>query len=121
MAHMILYCAESPNLKLGPGTIDPVDTTWLPGGTPASPPNQVLVFFKGFAEFDTERFPDWEKWVKHPGTPYISIEGSSTDLAEVGEGFPCEICAGTRTPRWFATKQKLSGHMLQHRRKGELV
>jgi hypothetical protein len=114
VAHITLYCSESPNLKLGPGTIDPLDTTSQRGGTEASPGDQVIVFFEGFAEFETERFPKWESWVKHSGTPYIEINPEG-GLVPLGTGFPCDVCAGTKSPKSFGSARQLAGHMMSHR------
>lgn len=115
MGHVVLYCAETPNLKLGPGTLSPLDTTSQQGGTPASPGSeQVIIFVDGFADVDTAKMPDWEKWVKHPGTPFIEINPEA-GLVPLDEGFACEKCANTRTPKAFETKRQLAGHMMSHR------
>ncbi len=51
-----LICDETPGLKLGPGD-----------------PGQLIVFDRGYAEFDEEEYPKWRKWVEAPGTPHIEV------------------------------------------------
>jgi hypothetical protein len=97
----ILYCAETPNLKLGPGV------------KPGDP--DIIEFKDGYAEVDENdpMFAEKLSWIVYPGTPLIRVleedEAPLTDPNAVR----CPECG-----KPFATERKLSGHLMSHRRKG---
>jgi len=100
-----LYCQETPELKLGPGTT---------GAWEGRQPGDVIVFARGFAEFDAKDYPDWRAWVAHPGTPTIREIDDST-----GEGLSGDdphICPIDGRP--FKSEFALTGHMRTHAPKG---
>lgn len=115
MTEINLYCAETPGLKLGPGTLNPLDTTSQTGGTPASS-SEVIMFADGFASFDDKRFPKWREWMNHPGTPHIDVIDAAEGLVPLRDSdFACAICAQTENPKAFGTSRQLAGHMMSHR------
>ena len=95
MAEVQLYCPEPLGLKLGPSTV----------------PSEQIVFRDGFVTFDAKTFPDWEAWVKHPGTPYIEVLPADSQQVAAGtaNAFVCPICQ-----REFKTKLALGGHLRSH-------
>jgi hypothetical protein len=98
MTDIILFCPEPPSLKLGPSEI----------------PSECIAFKDGFARFDSEAFPDWEKWVKHPGTPYIEILPPDTAQVPAGPStFECPVCG-----KAFAKEFARTGHLRSHAPKG---
>lgn len=109
MSQITLFCEETPGLKLGPGT-----TSSFADGRP---PGDVIVFFRGFATFEADDYPDWERWVRAPGTPYIRVvDVEAGEATSADAGVACPICS-----KPFATEKSLNGHLLSHRRKGEMV
>lgn len=92
MSKITLFCRETPGLKLGPD-------------------NQI-VFVDGYADVDTEQYPEWTDWAYHSGTPHIRVvdEGESTSATE--ESVLCPVCN-----RPFKTERALNGHLLSHRPK----
>ncbi|MBI4899003.1 MAG: hypothetical protein HY829_00840 [Actinobacteria bacterium] len=93
-----LYCQETPELKLGPGS--PTDPS-------------TIVFRLGFAEI-AELTPDIARWITHPGTPHIEIlEGSEGRVAETTpDAWVCPACA-----KAFGTEKQGRMHLLSHRPK----
>ena len=107
MAKMILYCPETPDLKLGPG---------IKMGDP-----DIVVFVGGYAEID-EADPLFEakmSWVRHSGTPPIRVLGKDEAPSTAPGAVTCPVCG-----KYFADDDKstgearLNGHLIQHRRKG---
>jgi hypothetical protein len=96
---MILYCAETPNLKLGPGT---------KAGDP-----DVIVFEDGYAEVspDDPLFKAKMSWLVHPGTPYIRILDDNEIPNTTADAVFCPECG-----KPFATDKQLNGHLMSHRR-----
>lgn len=111
MGTISLYCEETPELKLGPGT-----TGAWPGldGRPDRTPGNVIVFARGFAEFDEQDYPDWKAWVAAPGTPYIRVIDESTGEGLAGDA--PHICLIDGRP--FKSELALNGHMRSHTAKG---
>lgn len=112
MSQITLYCKESPSLKLGPGTtqVQPLPVAEDERTRPAPEVGDCIVFFEGFATFDPALLPDWEKWVNHPGTPYIEVLGDNSEgQVPDGAGVACDVCHKS-----FATQPQLRGHMLGH-------
>jgi hypothetical protein len=91
MATVHLFCQDSPGLKLGP--------------------NDEIVFFAGFAEFEASDFPQWVEWAVHSGTPFIRIidEGEAT---AAGSEHVCPVCG-----KPFASARAVNGHLLSHKPK----
>ena len=98
---MILFCAEAPELKLGPG---------VSVGDP-----DVIVFRAHFAEIDNDDPLLREKlgWVHHPGTPPIRILDEDEAPAVTG-AVTCPQCAAEGITKAFATDKQLGGHLLSH-------
>jgi|GEM_PF-5194049 len=94
-----LYCAEATGLKLGPGTI----------GQESSADGQVIVFVGGYASFDPDAFPEWERWVKAPGTPYIRVLDAEESTPD-DDSHDCAVCGKS-----FKSARSLNGHLLSHR------
>ena len=95
----VLYCQETPELKLGPGT--------------KVGDEDVLVFIDGYAEIDLDD-PFYEvkmSWVKHPGTPYIRVLGEDEAQANLPGAVFCPEC-----DKAFATDKQLNGHLISHKR-----
>jgi len=89
----VLYCKETPELKLGPG--------------PVSHPS-TIIFKNGWAEI-----PDGDEriqWVFAPGTPFIEIIDEEGRVAAGAESFDCEVCGAS-----YDSKKRLNGHRLSHR------
>lgn len=107
-----LHCEETPGLKLGPGVVQTVRTVQLPGDTEPLVAGDVIVFSNGFATFDADEFPDWERWVRSAGTPAIRVideaAGEATG-AETETPVECPICQRT-----FKTEFGLKGHLRSH-------
>jgi hypothetical protein len=70
MATVILYCKDTPGLKLGPGVI----------GDPRTG-NQVIVFENGYADVaeDDPLFAAKMSWLNGPGCPLIKVVDGSVD------------------------------------------
>lgn len=96
----ILYCQETPNLKLGPGT------------NPNAP--DVVVFRDGYAEIDPADplYAAKIAWCSHPGSPLIRILDEEEAVTTDPDAVACPVCG-----KAFATEQKLNGHLIHHRRK----
>ena len=86
-----LYCRETPGLKLGP--------------------EAQIVFVDGFADVDTETYPDWEAWVHHPGTPFVRVLDAGEVTSAIALGFTCDVDGLS-----FTTEAALNAHLLTHRR-----
>lgn len=96
-----LYCEETPGLKLGTGNTTSINEV---------PAGDVIVFRDGFATFDAADFPDWEKWVKAPGTPHIRVLDEASDDATVAEGaIECPECG-----RLLKSEFGLTSHLRTH-------
>lgn len=117
-----LYCEETPELKLGPGTTGSwpgapghVDTTggWV-DPTPQREGGDVIVFGRGFAEFKEDDFPEWRTWIKAPGTPFIRVIDESTGEGLAGDA--AHICP--IDGRMFKSEFALNGHLRSHAPKG---
>ena len=106
MATVTLYCEETPELKLGPGTT----STW----EGHQKGDDVIVFARGFAEFDPEQYPDWEAWVHAAGTPHIRVIDESTGEGLAGDG--PHVCPIDGRP--FKSEFALNGHMRSHAKEG---
>ncbi len=105
MAEVTLYCEETPGLKLGPGT-----TSSFADDRPAG---DVIVFRDGFATFEAKDYPDWERWVRAPGTPTIRVvDVAAGEAVSADTAVECPVCG-----KQFATERALNGHLLSHRRK----
>lgn len=113
MGDVTLYCEETPGLKLGPGVLTQVRTTWDPnsGDTPPLIPGDVIEFRDGFARFDEAKFPKWRDWIRMPGTPPIRIVEEAAGEATSGDsvGAICPVCE-----RKLATDFALKGHLRSH-------
>lgn len=104
---IILYCPETPELKLGPGTTvnDP----------------DMIVFRGGYAELDPADplFTAKMSWLTHSGTPHIRILGEEEAPSTAPGAVACPVC-----DKHFADDEKssgeakLNGHLIQHRKKG---
>ena len=94
-----LYCEETPGLKLGTGNTSSINEV---------PAGDVIVFRDGFATFDASEFPDWERWIKAPGTPFIRVldEGDATVAEGASE---CPVCG-----RLLKSEFGLTGHLRSH-------
>jgi hypothetical protein len=112
-----LYCEETPELKLGPGTTSSwpgqpghIDARggWIEG-TPQREAGDVIVFGRGFAEFNEKDFPEWRAWVAAAGTPHIRVVDEST-----GEGLASEPHVCPIDGRPFKSEFALNGHMRTH-------
>ena len=95
---VILYCKDTPELKLGPGSPDSPDT---------------IIFRQGFAEID-ELTPEIARRIVHPGTPHIEIlEASEGRVPETTpDAWACPACGKT-----FGTDKQGKMHLLSHREK----
>jgi hypothetical protein len=96
-----LYCAETPNLKLGPGV------------KPGDP--DIIEFRDGYAEIapDDPLFAAKLAWVGHPSNPLIRVlDTDETPLNDPNAVF-CPECG-----KAFGSDKQLNGHLIQHRRKG---
>lgn len=105
-----LYCQETPGLKLGPGTTSSFND---------EPAGNVIVFSDGFATFDPETFPEWERWITATGTPHIRVvDGAKGEATDAGSAIPCPIpgCDGA-----FSKEIALNSHLRAHARRGETV
>lgn len=88
MSTIVLMCLSHPAMKLGPG---------------AEPEIQ---FRGGFARVDTDQYPEWERWVRHPSTPEDIVNLGSDDVVEPGvTSWTCDRCEGI-----FADKLELIRH-----------
>lgn len=108
---IVLYCQETPGLRLGPGVS--LGTLPVRGEEDLQAAGQIE-FLAGFATFDEDTYPLWETWVRHPGTPHIEV--LEADAGQVPEGtpsaFPCPVGCG----KTFATRKQLNGHLMSHKR-----
>lgn len=89
----VLYCRETPELKLGPG--------------PANDPTTIK-FVNGWAEI-----PDGDAriaWCFMPGTPFIEVIDEPGRVEATADAFVCDIDG-----KAFETKKALNGHLLSHR------
>lgn len=94
MSRVVLFCPEPAGLKLGPGTLE----------------GEFIAFKDGFASFDSEQFPEWESWVRHPGTPHIEVLPSDSEqVPTASAAFTCEVCG-----RGFAVKVAYLSHLKTH-------
>lgn len=93
MTKVVLFCPEPAGLTLGPGSGE-----------------ESIKFRDGFASFDSDEYPDWESWVRHPGTPHIEVlpDGSS-QVPPAGAAFICAIDG-----RGFTAKIGYLSHMRTH-------
>lgn len=94
-----LFCHSHPELHLGP-----------------SVPSDIN-FRQGFAVVDTDKLPDFEKWINYGGNPYgIENLGKNSEGLVPAESteFVCQVCADQGTEKGFATKFALTGHMRKH-------
>lgn len=92
MAKIItLLCLETPGLKLGP--------------------NAEIVFDQGYADVDTEQYPQWAEWAYHPGSPFIRALSGDEGNPATG-GLPCPTCG-----KVFKNQKSLNAHLLSHRPK----
>jgi len=92
----VLYCRETPGLKLGPNGADDPDT---------------IVFRDGWADV-AEITPTIAEWIAHPGTPHIEIiDDAEGRVSETTVG--AEVCP--ECGKAFDSKRKLQGHLLSHR------
>lgn len=102
---VILYCQETPNLKLGPGVKD---------GDP-----DIITFRDGYAEIDPADplFKQKMMWLAHPGTPFIRVLGEDESPTTDPNAVTCPACgksfAGDTREK---SEQKLNGHLIQHRK-----
>jgi hypothetical protein len=94
-----LYCAETPGLKLGTGSASTINEV---------PAGDVIVFRDGYAVFDADEFPDWERWVAAPGTPTIRILDEAEATSAVG-AVECPTCG-----RSFKSEFGLNSHLRTH-------
>jgi len=94
------YCDEAKGLKLGPGL------------GYAQDPGKLIVFRDGYATFDLEEFPEFERW--RIGAPPIDILDESA--GEIAATETAEFVCGVEG-RAFATKRALNGHRMSHRPK----
>lgn len=95
---IVLYCQDTPELKLGPG--GPVDPS-------------TVTFRNGFA-YVPELTDELRSWINHPGTPKIEImEEGQAPLDRDG----AEIC--DRCGKAFGTRKALGMHKLSHIRADE--
>lgn len=110
MAHITLYCEETPGLKLGPGITATVRTTAEDGDPAPLVPGDVIVFRDGFASFDEAEFPLWQRWVNAPGTPFIRVvdEGAG-EAVEAAGSVECPVC-GRLLKSEFGLKSHLKTH-----------
>lgn len=108
---IVLYCEETPELKLGPGVTATVRTTQLPGDTEPLVPGDVIRFSDGFATFDEDQYPKWQQWVNAPGSPTIRELEENEGRGEDGQSFPCPKDCG-KGP--FKTEFALNGHLRSH-------
>ena len=95
----VLYCQETPDLKLGPG-IKPGDP-------------YVVLFIDGYAEIDLDDplYDEKMSWVTHPGTPHIRVLGEDeTPGTRPGAVF-CPEC-----DKAFDSDKRLNGHLISHKR-----
>jgi hypothetical protein len=99
MSEITLFCPEPPSLKLGPSPT----------------PGEFIEFRDGWAAFDPKDFPDWEAWVKHPGTPYIEVilPGSGEVNPAEADAHVCPKCG-----KAFTTRIAMTGHLRSHKPKG---
>ena len=89
-----LYCKEPAGLKLGP----------------SATPGEFIEFKNSWATFEEKDFPDWEKWVNHPGTPPIEVLPEDSDeVPPSADAVECPECG-----RAFAHKGALTGHLRSH-------
>lgn len=99
MAQITLVCLETPGLKLGPG----LGLQNVPG--------ELIVFSDGYASFDEADFPQWLEWRFAVGTPFIEVLDEGEVAATPDAEFVCPSCG-----KAFATKQKLNGHRMSHKK-----
>lgn len=96
-----LYCEETPGLKLGTGNTSSINDV---------PAGDVIEFRNGFATFDAAEFPDWERWVKAPGTPLIRVLDEEGGDATTSIGaVECPVCG-----RLLKSDFGLTGHLRTH-------
>lgn len=95
---LVLYCEETPNLKLGPGR-------------PGDP--DCIVFHDGYADVPSEQVAQAMKWALAPGSPNIII--IDTSAGEVPANAPDAVVC-PRCGKGFDTQKRLNGHLLSHRR-----
>jgi len=94
MTSVTLFCAEPPQLSLGPSAV----------------PGECIQFKDGFAVVDTAQFPDWEQWVAHPGTPLIEVLPSDSEQVPASAGaFVCPVCTKS-----FTSRIAVTGHLRSH-------
>lgn len=95
----ILYCAETPQLKLGPGR---------------EGSDFCIVFRDGYAEVDPTdpMYDEKMSWVNYPGNPLIRVLGEEEVPSTDPDAVPCPECG-----KPFASNQKLNGHLMHHRKK----
>jgi hypothetical protein len=97
MSKVLLFCRSHPFMKVGPS------------------PKGDIIFNYGFATFESDEFPDWEKWMAHPGTPLVEVIPEDSQVPEgTPDSLECPICAETDEPRSFKNKAALGSHMRAH-------
>jgi hypothetical protein len=107
LATITLYCGETPGLRLGPG-IGPAVLA-AQGEEHLKALGQIQ-FSGGYAVFDPSDYPDWKKWVDHPGSPKILIlDGEDGEVPSGADTFVCEICG-----RSFKSVESRRGHLRVH-------
>jgi hypothetical protein len=121
-------CLETPELKLGPGTVNnwPDEPATMGVGGAIVPGREghragvgVLAFARGFCTFDENekdkagnlKYEGWEEWIRAPGTPHIEILNADDGVGLSGEGFICPIDG---LP--FKAAIGLNSHMRKHAR-----
>lgn len=95
MSDVVLFCPDPMGLTLGPSAV----------------PGECIKFKDGFARFDTDEFPDWESWVRHPGTPFIEVLPEDTAMVPAGtpNAFECPVCG-----RAFSHAGARAAHLKTH-------
>ena len=102
-----LFCPDTSELKLGPGTS-------------ASDPD-VVTFRNHFAEIDNDDplLADKLRWARHPGSPPIVV--LDDEAPAVAGAVTCPQCAAAGIVKAFATDRRLGAHLMSHRTRNEVA